>query len=472
MAQRNDGGPQHEIPDNGDPLLVRPFLTGEPGTSDAAPSQERWPAEKHRTIRSHRAGAPGHDAPPMLEAPAEHGPQSPDGPGQGRRRLHVAATDHVAAPDIDPPPAPAGPGDPARLGDPARAGDPAGTGEASVDAGAGIGAAVWLGGSVTAPPRPGRTNVAPVWRAETSVAPARPALDDPATGAPAQPGLDDPATGAPERAGADPAGPPRQPVPAGRDRRRSYALAGASAAAVLGLAAIGYGMFPATDNQEASLPSGALPPQVTASGPSAAGGATPGAPGRSAAADPGTAPGAATGPAPGTAPGATSGVTGATPPGTAATGPGGTTPATGVLEPAQPEAAAPTSVEPVPSVARVGPIASDSDMCLDVNGGVPADDNHVQVDNCNGTSAQKWTLATDGTLQAVGKCAQVTGDATVHIIGCDDRDEAQWRAGQDDSLVNVATNQCLTDPANGDRSGAGVVVSACTGGDNQQWELP
>src|ERR687889_63323 len=97
MAQRNDGGPQREIPDEGDPLLVRPFLAGEPGTSDTAPSQERWPAEKHRAIRSHRAGTPGHDAPPMVEAPAEHGQQSPDGPGQGRRRLHVAA------PEIDPP---------------------------------------------------------------------------------------------------------------------------------------------------------------------------------------------------------------------------------------------------------------------------------------------------------------------------------------------------------------------------------
>jgi hypothetical protein len=141
-----------------------------------------------------------------------------------------------------------------------------------------------------------------------------------------------------------------------------------------------------------------------------------------------------------------------------------------------PPALVPPTVEPtlaeVPDVARVGRIAASANLCLDVDGGAATATNDVQVFDCNGTDAQRWTLAPDGTLQAVGRCAQVTGGSTVHIIGCDGGDQAQWRVGEDDSLVNLATNQCLTDPADGNRSGADVTVEACTGTANQEWDLP
>ena len=120
----------------------------------------------------------------------------------------------------------------------------------------------------------------------------------------------------------------------------------------------------------------------------------------------------------------------------------------------------------------MGVIRAGGNLCLDLNGGVPADGNHVQVFDCNNTVAQRWTLAADGTLRVVGRCAQVTADATVHIIGCDTRSAAQWRAGPDRTLVNLATSTCLTDPANGTRPATGVLVAACTGAPNQQWTLP
>jgi ricin-type beta-trefoil lectin protein len=152
-----------------------------------------------------------------------------------------------------------------------------------------------------------------------------------------------------------------------------------------------------------------------------------------------------------------------------------TTPATRPATSAVPSRAAPTpapTLSPVPAAARVGTIGADGGLCLDLNGGVAVDDNHVQVFECNGTTAQVWTLATDGTLRVVDKCAQVAADGTVHITGCDNRDAAQWRAGRNQALVNVATNDCLTDPAAGTRSGAGVQVADCAGASNQQWRLP
>lgn len=125
-----------------------------------------------------------------------------------------------------------------------------------------------------------------------------------------------------------------------------------------------------------------------------------------------------------------------------------------------------------PAVARSGALVGAGSLCLDLNGGVPVDGNHVQVFTCNGTDAQRWTVATDGTLRVVGKCAAPVADGTVHITGCGGGSAGQWRQGKSRSLVNVGTGQCLTDPRGGAQSGSGVQVSACTGAAGQQWTLP
>ena len=36
----------------------------------------------------------------------------------------------------------------------------------------------------------------------------------------------------------------------------------------------------------------------------------------------------------------------------------------------------------------------------------------VQLYDCNGTAAQQWTVGTDGTIRALGKCLDVTGNGT------------------------------------------------------------
>lgn len=124
-----------------------------------------------------------------------------------------------------------------------------------------------------------------------------------------------------------------------------------------------------------------------------------------------------------------------------------------------------------PAAPRTGTIRGQNGLCLDLNGGVTTDFNHVQVADCNGTSAQRWTLATDGTLRVLGKCALIVGDDTVHIITCDTRATAQWRAsGQ--LLINSANSECLTDPSAGTRSGTAVKVATCSSSASQRWSLP
>ncbi|SNY49106.1 Ricin-type beta-trefoil lectin domain-containing protein [Paractinoplanes atraurantiacus] len=132
----------------------------------------------------------------------------------------------------------------------------------------------------------------------------------------------------------------------------------------------------------------------------------------------------------------------------------------------------PAGIAPVPPAAeRVGAIRGQNGLCLDLNGGVPFDGNHVQVFGCNRSSAQTWTIASDGTLRVAGKCALVVGDDSVEIVSCDGRTTAQWRvSGQ--LVISAVGDECLTDPSGGRWAGTGVRVDDCDGSAKQRWSLP
>ncbi|MEV4639753.1 RICIN domain-containing protein [Actinoplanes sp. NPDC049548] len=145
---------------------------------------------------------------------------------------------------------------------------------------------------------------------------------------------------------------------------------------------------------------------------------------------------------------------------------------TGAPKPAPPApTAAPPSatLAPPPAADRTGAITSAAGRCLTLGGLLGLDGSPIQVAGCGGGSAQSFTLATDGTLRVAGRCAQLTGDGEVRTIGCDGRENAQWRAGPGGSLVNPATGHCLTDPGS---AGATVRAEACTGAAEQRWTLP
>ena len=137
----------------------------------------------------------------------------------------------------------------------------------------------------------------------------------------------------------------------------------------------------------------------------------------------------------------------------------------------QTTAASAASAQRAAPTASVGAIRGENGLCLDLLGGVAADDTPVLVAICTGGSTQRWTVATDGTLQVAGECALVVGDDTVHIVACDGRKTAQWRVSGS-TLINAADSKCLTDPAKGTLPGTLVTVTRCTDAANQQWSLP
>ncbi|WP_308201246.1 ricin-type beta-trefoil lectin domain protein [Paractinoplanes maris] len=266
-------------------------------------------------------------------------------------------------------------------------------------------------------------------------------------------------------------------TPARSNRHRRMAvLIGTAAVVVLGAAAAGFAALrdDVRPTVTTGLPGGPLPAATAPLSSSAATSPVPGTVAPTGGGRPGagseTRTSPATTPASATAPSATSGAP-SSPAGSPTAGePISLLPtATGGTETSP---RAPEGVAPLPPTSdRVGVVRGQNGLCLDLNGAVAVDGNHVQVFDCNNTIAQSWTLATDGTLRVQGKCALAVGDNSIEIVSCDGRTPAQWRiSGQ--LLVNAATNTCLTDPSAGRRSGTGVTVTTCSGSASQRWSLP
>jgi glucosylceramidase len=115
--------------------------------------------------------------------------------------------------------------------------------------------------------------------------------------------------------------------------------------------------------------------------------------------------------------------------------------------------------------------------CLDVAGGSSADGTAVQLWDCNGSAAQRWTIRSDGSVQALGKCLDVTSGSTsdgakVQLYTCNGSGAQQWRheAGRGD-LVNVPADKCLDASDNSSANGTRAQIWACTGAANQKWRL-
>ena len=136
------------------------------------------------------------------------------------------------------------------------------------------------------------------------------------------------------------------------------------------------------------------------------------------------------------------------------------------------------------SVAAAGPAApagaitagDNAGKCVDDNGGSTADGTHVQVWTCNNGAAQKWTMATNGTVQINGKCMDIVGGSTangalIDEFTCNGGANQQWLA-VNGTLVNPVSGKCLDDPGFNTSNGTQLDLWTCNGGSNQQWLIP
>ncbi|PRY00494.1 glycoside hydrolase family 16 protein [Allonocardiopsis opalescens] len=123
-----------------------------------------------------------------------------------------------------------------------------------------------------------------------------------------------------------------------------------------------------------------------------------------------------------------------------------------------------------------GAITGLGGRCLDVAGANTANGTTVQMYDCNGTNAQRWTRPGDGTVRALGKCLDISGGATndgarVQLWDCNGTAAQQWVYTAARDLVNPAADRCL-DVTNGTAANAiPVQLWTCNGTAAQKWTV-
>ncbi|MEG8279704.1 PQQ-dependent sugar dehydrogenase [Streptomyces sp. AHA2] len=126
---------------------------------------------------------------------------------------------------------------------------------------------------------------------------------------------------------------------------------------------------------------------------------------------------------------------------------------------------------------RSGEVRGVGGKCLDVDNAQTADGTKVQLWTCNASTAQKWTLPTDGTLRALGKCLDVSGAATadgtkIQLWTCNGTGAQKWTPHTDGTLRNPQSGKCLDASGGTWNDGTPVHLWTCHTGPNQKWTLP
>ncbi|MFQ3558961.1 lectin [Streptomyces gramineus] len=132
-----------------------------------------------------------------------------------------------------------------------------------------------------------------------------------------------------------------------------------------------------------------------------------------------------------------------------------------------------------PASPRIGPLTSAvaSNLCVDDASSSTSDGTHVQIWGCNGTYAQDWIVAGDGTIRTLGKCLDAdhsgtTNGTLIQLWTCNGSGAQQWTAGANGSLVNPESKLCLDDPNSSTTNGTQLQLYTCNATAAQNWKLP
>jgi predicted alpha-1,2-mannosidase len=132
-----------------------------------------------------------------------------------------------------------------------------------------------------------------------------------------------------------------------------------------------------------------------------------------------------------------------------------------------------------PTAPRIGAVTSGvgSNICMDDPNSTTTDGTRIQIYGCNGSYAQDWVVATDGTLRTLGKCLDVSNSGTtngtaIQLWNCNGTGAQQWTAGSNGSLVNPQSGLCVDDPNSATANSTKLQLYTCNGSAAQKWNLP
>lgn len=137
-----------------------------------------------------------------------------------------------------------------------------------------------------------------------------------------------------------------------------------------------------------------------------------------------------------------------------------------------------TGRTPSGAVAASGAITGYGGGCVDDYGAGGSNGNKIDLYQCNGSGAQKWTVNSSGELvnAASGKClndAGYGGRGTRQILWtCDGGSNEVWTHRADGEYVLKADGMCLNDPGYATADGTQLIVWPCDNTANEHWSSP
>jgi hypothetical protein len=144
----------------------------------------------------------------------------------------------------------------------------------------------------------------------------------------------------------------------------------------------------------------------------------------------------------------------------------------------------PLVVRAAPDTGPTGQLRLDlGRQCLDDLGNSSANGARVALWNCRaGGAAERWTLASDGTVRIHGKCLEVDGNAGylgqgVQLAPCAAGSAGPapreiWLTGTDGELGNARSGLCLSDPRSTASNGTRLTLTPCKLNRGQIWTPP
>ncbi|MFI7272913.1 ricin-type beta-trefoil lectin domain protein [Streptomyces sp. NPDC049879] len=127
-----------------------------------------------------------------------------------------------------------------------------------------------------------------------------------------------------------------------------------------------------------------------------------------------------------------------------------------------------------PPVATGGQVRSAlAGKCMDVNAASSANGTRVQLWSCNTSTAQWWTLRSDGTLRAVGKCLDANAHGTANgtqlqLWDCTGGANQVWQV-YNGGYRNPISGRCVDVPGSTTVDGTQLQLYDCNGTNAQRW---
>jgi predicted alpha-1,2-mannosidase len=137
----------------------------------------------------------------------------------------------------------------------------------------------------------------------------------------------------------------------------------------------------------------------------------------------------------------------------------------------------PPSFDVGPNPARAGAISGLANKCADGDPSQTTNGAKVRLWDCNGSAAQQWTLAPDGTIRALGRCMDVDRSARangtkIQLWDCNGTGAQQWWPKSNGALVNPPSGRCLDVPGSNSANGIQLQIYDCNGSGAQTWRVP